>query len=123
MNQISQQGIRQPINEVRLRNAIGDDPDFIIELYGIYVDDARSRLANLDSALVAANPERIQDAAHSLKGSSGNVGAERMSELAAQLEQVDSASDPEAARDLAIQLHVEFADIETFVERFVQKSH
>ncbi len=122
MDQITQQSVRQPINAAHLRNTIGDDPEFIVELYGIYVDDARNRLANLDSALVAANPERIQDAAHALKGSSGNVGAERMSELAAQLEKVEYAEDSELARDLAIQLHVEFADVETFVERFVRNS-
>ena len=119
MDPIPQQNSHQPINVERLRDTIGDDPEFIFELYGIYVDDARNRLANLDSALVAANPKRIQDAAHALKGSSGNVGAERMSELAAELERLEFELDPDKARDLMTQLRAEYADVETFIERFV----
>lgn len=119
MNSIPLQNAHQPINVARLRDTIGDDPDFIVELYGIYVDDARNRLANLDSALVAACPERIEDAAHALKGSSGNVGAERMSALAAELERVDFASDPEKARDLTTQLHAEFEAVYDFVKQYL----
>lgn len=119
MDPIPQQNSHQPINVAQLRGTIGDDPDFIVELYGIYIDDARNRLANLDSALVAANPNRIEAAAHALKGSSGNVGAERMSELASKLEKIDIESDPDKARDLASKLHAEFAEVETFIDRFV----
>ncbi len=108
-----------PINLARLGDTFGDDPEFLIEMYGIYVDDAGHRLAELDAALSPADTKKIESVAHALKGASGNVGAERMSNLAAELEKVDLAHAPQKAQDLAAALNAEFEAVCAFVKRYV----
>ncbi len=120
MNAIRPQNDRPPINLARLGDTFGDDTEFVTEMYGIYVGDAGNRLSELDSAIAAADPEKIGEVAHALKGSSGNIGAERMSALAAELERVDSAQDLQQAQDLATALHTEFEAVQAFVKEFVR---
>lgn len=108
-----------PINLARLGDVFGDDPGFLAEMYGIYVDDARNRLAELDAALGASDAKKVKAAAHTLKGASGNVGAERMSALAAELEQIDFAQAPQKAQDLAAALNAEFESVCAFLKQHV----
>ena len=110
---------RLPINLARLGDTFGDDPDFLIEMYGLYVEDAGNRLAELDSALAGDDAKKVKSIAHTLKGSGGNVGAERMSALAAELEQVDIALDRAQAQDLAATLRAEFEAVQAFVKEYV----
>jgi len=110
---------RLPINLARLGDTFGDDPDFLIEMYGLYIEDASGRLSTLDSALADDDSEKINSVAHALMGSSGNVGAERMSALAAELEQVDMAQDRAQVQDLAAALRAEFEAVQAFVKEYV----
>ncbi len=119
MNADPPENDRPPVNLARLGDTFGDDPEFLTELYSIYVEDACGRLSTLDSALADNDSEKIESVAHALKGSSGNVGAERMSALAAELERVDTAQDPPQAQDLAAALHTEFEAVQTFLKHFV----
>ena len=119
MNAIPPQNDRPPINLARLCDTFGDDPEFLAEMYGIYVGDAGNRLAELDSALAADDSEKVKSAAHGLKGASGSVGAERMSALAAELELVDIGQDPPQAQGLAAALHTEFEAVQAFVKEYV----
>ena len=118
MNAIPSQNNRPPINVARLCDTFGDDTEFVAEMYGIYVEDAGNRLAELDSAFAADDSEKVKSVAHAVKGASGNVGAERMNALATELELVDIAGDPQQAQDLAKALHTEFEAVQAFVEQF-----
>ncbi len=106
-----------PINLARLGDIFGDDPGFLAEMHGIYVDDAHNRLAELDAALGASDAKKVKAAAHTLKGASGNVGAERMSALAAELEQIDFAQSPQKAQDLAAALNAEYEAVCAFLKQ------
>ncbi|MDK1020162.1 MAG: Hpt domain-containing protein [Candidatus Hydrogenedentes bacterium] len=108
-----------PINVARLCDTFGDDPEFMAEMYGLYLSDAGQRLTELDAALGTSDTEKIASVAHTLKGTSGNVGAERMSALAAELEQVDSAQAPQKAQDLATALKAEFEAVRAFLKHYV----
>ena len=119
MDAIPPQNDRPPINLAQLGDTFGDEAEFLAEMYGIYVEDAGNRLAELDSALAADDSEKVKSTAHTLKGSSGSVGAERMSALAAELEQVDCAQDRPQVQDLAAALHAEFEAVQAFVKEFV----
>ncbi len=57
------------------------------ELFTVYVKDSQSRLQDLESLVSeAGDAEKIRLAAHSLKGSSANVGAKPLAELCLRLE-------------------------------------
>ena len=119
MNANPRQNDRPPVNLARLADTFGDDPEFLIEMYGLYIEDASGRLSTLDSALADDDSEKINSVAHALMGSSGNVGAERMSALAAELEQVDMARDRGQVQDLAAALRAEFEAVQAFVKEYV----
>ncbi|MGI8655030.1 MAG: PAS domain S-box protein [Pyrinomonadaceae bacterium] len=83
-------------------------PDLIAELIGLYITDTESRLAEMHAALNEHDTRKLRRAAHSLKGSSGNLGIRRMASLCSGLEQkLDSDAFEEVALIL-IQLEAEF---------------
>ena len=75
------------IDRNRLASISEGEREFEVELLEAYIEDARDCLADINTALAAANWSTIAAVAHQLKGASGNVGAQRLLELCAQLEQ------------------------------------
>ena len=75
----------------RLRD-LGDD-DLLAELSAMFLDDASSRVAALRRALEAGDAESVEQTAHTLKGSSGNMGAARMAALCARLQEAGALGD------------------------------
>ncbi|WP_317931688.1 Hpt domain-containing protein [Halioxenophilus sp. WMMB6] len=85
-----------------LRAIMGSE---LAELYAVYKRDSHTRLLELE-ALVAGAPDAaaLRLAAHSLKGSSGNVGASALAELCWQLESMAMANNLEQAPQLVAKI-------------------
>ncbi len=69
--------------------ALGDDEgddSFLREVIEIFVTDTPVRVSELRSSLAAGDQATFTRAAHSIKGSSSNVGAQRLCEMAKNLE-------------------------------------
>lgn len=64
----------QSIQNLRELNP-GDNDEFLREIIGIYLEDTPLRLAELDQSLAAGDVPKFTRAAHSVKGSSANIGA------------------------------------------------
>lgn len=109
---------RTPINVERLRATFEDD-GILVEMYTLYVDDMGRRLEDLKQAVGTGDANTCRHLAHAVKGSSANVGADAMWELAARLEQHDASGDPEGAQAFAEQLTTEFEAVKAFVHEFV----
>lgn len=77
-----------------------DDPGALGELILTYLGEAAQQVAVLHSALAAADPARLQRAAHTLRGCSASMGLAPLVELAARLEACGRAGDMAAAADL-----------------------
>jgi two-component system, sensor histidine kinase and response regulator len=61
-------------------------PQFFTKLVQRYAGESQRYLADLRSAVEQADIERLRQAAHSLKGSSGSIGAVQVQRLCAELE-------------------------------------
>lgn len=96
-----------------------DDDTVLAELYSMYADDTAKRVAELRDALNARDTERCSRVSHAMKGSSGNVGATPMRELAGRLEKHDWAADPAGGTALAAQLESEFARAHAWIREFL----
>ena len=81
----------------------GGDLDFVDELIDTYLDDAHTQLAALEAAVARGDVGELVRPAHSLKGSSLNIGALRLGALCRSLEETArTASDvPDAADRVA----------------------
>ena len=79
---------------------IPGEPDVLIEVLTLFRQDAPRRVERLRNALAVGNIEEMRRAAHSLKGSAGNIGARSMVDICRQIEERDepasAARRPEA---------------------------
>ena len=62
------------------------EPDFVTELIGIFNHDVINRLSQMKAGLQAADARQVSQAAHALKGASGELGAGGLREICARLE-------------------------------------
>jgi HPt (histidine-containing phosphotransfer) domain-containing protein len=65
----------------------GDGDEFLKEIIAIYLEDTPQRIAELEESLAGGDTPRFTRAAHSVKGSSANLGAMAVRHVAEQLEQ------------------------------------
>jgi two-component system, sensor histidine kinase and response regulator len=106
-----------------LRGLQGDDEtDIVAELAGMFLDDARSGLQALEEAVEEGDAPAVERVAHTLKGSSGNMGARRMSDLCAQLEDAGAAGDFALSTELLERLREEFGRVDRALGAEVDRS-
>ncbi|MBP6864700.1 MAG: Hpt domain-containing protein [Candidatus Didemnitutus sp.] len=77
-----------------LREVAPDDGGkFLTELVDIFLADTPPRLRELEQALAAGDANAMARAAHSIKGSAGNFGADRVARFAAAVETAAKTGD------------------------------
>ena len=74
------------------------------EIVGAYLDGARIFLTDIETGATAHDFVSVQHLAHDLKGTSGNLGARRLQELAGELEAACKAGDRATALNLLPEL-------------------
>jgi HPt (histidine-containing phosphotransfer) domain-containing protein len=87
---------------------IDGEPDLVVELIDLYLTDAAAKIAALREALVNSDETALRRLAHSLRGSSGNLGARRMAALCEELERVGGGDWHPTAEALLLGLEREF---------------
>lgn len=75
----------QAIENLRALNP-DDNDEFLREIAGIFLEDTPLRLTELDESLAAGDIAKFTRAAHSIKGSSSNLGAMTLRAAAEVLE-------------------------------------
>ncbi len=103
-----------------LRELGGDD--VLGELVEMFLGDTAPRLAALGKAVEAGDASTVEQVAHTLKGSSGNMGARLMSELAASLQNIGASGDLSDAAGRVGQLEAEFARVRASLSTLARDS-
>ena len=98
-----------------LEVVMGDD---FAKLLQTFASDSVVRIAAIQQAAAAADSEALRCAAHSFKGSSGNMGACQLSELCRQIEDFACAGAIEPCLPLIAELSDEFARVQHALKRF-----
>jgi CheY-like chemotaxis protein len=81
------------VDQTRMRVFRDDYPEIVEQLVDLFVDSTPPLLEDLRGALERDDGEAVRRAAHKLKGSCQNIGASRLAELAAGIEQGDAQPD------------------------------
>lgn len=105
-----------PMNLGQLKDLVGDDPEAIRDLLETFVKSGRERVQALRVAVEANNAPQIRHEAHSIKGASGNYGAMRLYELAAQMEKEAAKGTTAGAAAQMEQLNAEYSAVERYIE-------
>ena len=82
------------------------------QLVRAFITDSHQRLAAIATAVDNADADALRHAAHSVKGSAGNMGALALQSLCQQLEQCGASGELAGCSDLYRDLHDEFACVE-----------
>ena len=75
----------QAIENLRALNP-GDNDEFLREIAAIFIEDTPVRIAELDQGLLQGDISKFTRAAHSIKGSSANLGAMALRAIAEKIE-------------------------------------
>jgi len=86
---------------------IEGEPDFVVELIDLYLDEVPRIFASLQNAIENKDCATAKRTAHSLRGSSGNLGVQQIAALARELEHLENPCGT-SARELLQHLESEF---------------
>lgn len=87
------------------------DSSFLRELITIYLTDTPKQLAQLEEALARQDVALVVRAAHTIKGSSGNFGAENFARLAQEMEAHGKSNNLAAASAALPQFKAAFSQV------------
>ncbi len=93
------------------------DVELLHEVAALFLDDCPRRLVDLRDAGARQDAKALDNAAHSLKGSAGNFGAEAAVAAAERLEQMARAGDLSHAAEACIALEEEIGRLCKALER------
>jgi two-component system, sensor histidine kinase and response regulator len=89
------------------------DPELLLDLIQMFLDDGPEKVRAVQEGLAAGDFDQMERAAHSLKGSSGNLGARLLQDTCEKIQVATRLRQLEESRSLAGQLQAKFAEAET----------
>jgi two-component system sensor histidine kinase/response regulator len=90
---------------------VDGEPDVIVELIDLYLEDTARRLAAISIWLAQGDALSLRQAAHGLKGSSATLGAGRTARLCEEVDQLAVENSLGPAATLVSELEDEFARV------------
>lgn len=92
------------------------EPDIVVELMELYLEDASGKLAAMHEDLSEKRGKSVGRLAHSLRGSSANLGARRVAALCEELERMNEGETSRAGGALLGRLELELACVRRVFE-------
>ena len=108
----------QAIENLRALNP-GDNDEFLREIAAIFLEDTPLRIAELSQSLGAGDVGRFTRAAHSIKGSSANLGAMALRAVAEKLEHQSRTDGLGGVAPMVENVKAEFIRAETELRKLV----
>jgi HPt (histidine-containing phosphotransfer) domain-containing protein len=87
------------------------EPDVLTEVLQMFLQEFPPRMERLRNAWAAGNIEEMYRAAHSLKGSAGNIGAQRLLGVCTRLDEIGRAGHLEHSAPLVDALAIEYGKV------------
>ena len=102
-----------------LRALQTDGSNFLAELIDLFLNEAAAHVVRLREGVTTRQAPLLERASHTLKGSCGNLGAQAMSRIAAELQDASKKEDWARIEPLVgrIELEFTFVKAELLVER------
>lgn len=107
----------EAIENLRALNP-GDNDEFLREIIGIFLEDTPNRLNELTQGLASGDVGVFTRAAHSIKGSSSNVGAMRLRAAAEKLEHTSRKEGLGTVAPAIEELNQEFIAAQTALQKY-----
>ena len=113
-------GVLDPAVVERLRQLTPPgEPDVLTEIFTVFLAEVPRRIDRLKAAWCAGDVAAVQRAAHSLKGSSGNLGADALFEVTRRIDARARAGELRLD-ELITALDREYAKVAAEIQRLLQ---
>lgn len=89
------------------------DPELLLDLIQMFLDDGPEKVRAVQQGLQAGDFDKMERAAHSLKGSSGNLGAHLLQDTCEKIQIATRQKRLDETRSLAAELVTKFAEAES----------
>lgn len=96
-----------------------DNGEFLKEIIGIFLEDTPQRLADLDDCLAKGDTTGFVRAAHSIKGSSANMGAMVLRQSAEELEHKAKNGGLAGTEALIARVRSDYADAAAEISKLI----
>lgn len=114
-----EQVLDMSVVEELLSFADDGDPELIMDLIQMFLDDGPSKVAAMTEGLAAGDLEKAERAAHSLKGSSGNLGARLLQNACEEMQLATRYHKLDESRRLVPLLHRRFEEAEAALRKLL----
>jgi HPt (histidine-containing phosphotransfer) domain-containing protein len=99
------------------------DFEFVIELIDIYLMETPKQIQAIASALAAQSLPSLMIAAHTLKGSSLNLGAKQLGALCLKIEEIGRSGKSIPDGTTSTEIENEYENVKTMLLVFKQNKH
>lgn len=100
----------------------GDNGEFLREIVGIYLEDTPKRFDELKKSLAGGDAPTFARAAHTIKGSSSNVGAAALRAVAERLEHTAKNEGLAGVAAMLAECETQFALVQAELGRITSKA-
>ena len=98
------------------------EPDVLGAILQLFLDEVPKKIDSVRVAMAAGDASQVQRTAHSLKGSSGNIGALAMYDVCRQLDDRAKSGNLVLLQPLVESLAAEYRKVEAEIRRLLQAS-
>ncbi|MGD8176768.1 Hpt domain-containing protein [Marinimicrobium sp. ARAG 43.8] len=98
-----------------LQDVMEDQFPVLIETF---LSDSEDRIRQLQRAIASGEADMVRRQAHSFKGSCHNIGAERLGNLCAGMEQRGRDGELDGLEQLLVEIQNEFSRLKPMLKRF-----
>lgn len=95
------------------------DPELLLDLIQMFLEDGPAKVAAVQAGLANGDFDQAERAAHSLKGSSGNLGAQHLQNVCEEMQLATRQHQLEESRRLATQLRDRFVEAEAALKQLL----
>ncbi len=93
------------------------DPELLLDLIQMFLDDGPTKIQSINEGLAAGDFDKMERAAHSLKGSSGNLGARLLQEACEQMQIATRNHKLDESRRLTPEVAARFGEAEVALRK------
>ena len=104
-----------------LMERVDEDDELIREVLEIFLEDTPKTLEAIKTGIADQSPEAVAKTAHTLKGASANIAANRLRDQAYELEIKAKSGDLADAGDIFATLETEYAALKNHLNQYLGK--
>ena len=97
---------------------VQDDRELLLELFDIFIEDYPGKLGAIKQATAKKDFEALRDAAHSMKGASGNLSAKKLYAHFLKVEQLAKTNNMDGMESLLAEIERAFSDFKDYAAKF-----